>query len=227
MIMTDERNLIKTIIVSNDWQEVLETIIVEEGMDPSNIDIMELTENFLKYIQTMEKFDFRVPARFILIAAILLRMKCELMFAKEKDKKEKKDDVPVINVDNVPLLEPPGVRVPTKPVTLNDLVSALEKAFEFSKSKEEKKVRMVQKVEELISVEKRDIESDIQLIFEKILKQTEGGKQTKITSLTERWIKEEIVKVFLPLLHLETRGKISCEQEKMFGEIYVKRKVVE
>ena len=70
----DENQVIQTIIIGTDWQEVLTTLVAEEGMDPMSVDIIKLAEAFTRYMSHLQKFDFRVPARFILVAAILLRM---------------------------------------------------------------------------------------------------------------------------------------------------------
>ena len=134
--MIDEDKLIKNIILGSDWQEVLANIVVEEGMDPLSVDLVKLADSFMSYLSRLKEFDFRIPARFILIAAILLRMKCELLLEEEM-KKEKIEGgaASELNIE-VPILSPPIARKPTRKVTLDELVSALNKAFEFKEKKE-------------------------------------------------------------------------------------------
>ena len=83
--MIDENKLIQNIVMGSDWQEVLANLVVEEGMDPLSVDIVRLADSFMSYLHRLKDFDFRVPARFILIAAILLRMKCELLLEEEEN----------------------------------------------------------------------------------------------------------------------------------------------
>ncbi|UCG95409.1 MAG: hypothetical protein JSV92_05245, partial [archaeon] len=70
----EEKDIVKMASVESNWEEVLEYIIMEEGMDPWDIDIVKLADALLEYIENMGILDFQVPSRIIIIAAILLRM---------------------------------------------------------------------------------------------------------------------------------------------------------
>lgn len=216
----DESQVIQTIIVGSDWQEVLTTLVAEEGMDPLEVDIVKLADAFTGYLQTLQKFDFRVPARFILVAAILLRMKAELLLEEEEEKilRSGEKGVP-LDIENIPSLLPPITRKPTKKVTLIDLVSALNKAFEFQEKKEGKTLRMRRAIERLI-VPEEDIEIRIKDIYGRI----EKAKEIDFSDLVPAWKKLEIVKTFLPVLHLSTRGAVELTQEDLFKEIHIKVK---
>jgi segregation and condensation protein A len=216
----DEVKLIHTIVIGSDWQEVLTNIVVEQNMDPKNIDIIGLANAFLDYLHTMKKFDFRIPARFILIASILLRMKCDMLLEEEIEKQQKQHSASKIDIERIPVLAPPLTRRPTRKVTLAELISALNKAFAFKELKETKKIRMRRAVEGIIRPAE-DIEVKIKKIFDEIMK----GK-TKFSDLVPKWHRKEIVDVFLPLLYLDQRGKIACEQDEFFKEIYIKIRAV-
>ncbi len=218
-LVVDENMVIQTIILGSDWQEVLTTLVAEMGMDPLSVDLIKLAEAFTGYLGRLKKFDFRIPARFILVAAILLRMKAELLLEEEEEKEIKKLESPPLNIEDVPTLLPPISRKPTKRVTLNELVTALNKAFEFQERKEGKKIRMRHAIERLIEPEE-DIEIRIKGIYEEILR----AKSIRFSQLVPVWKKMEIVKTFMPLLHLATRDMVVCEQEDMFKEIFIKIK---
>src|SRR3989338_6945680 len=140
--IVDENKVIQTIILGSDWQEGINTLMAEEGMDPLFVDLVKLADVFRSYLEHLKKFDFRIPARFILVAAILLRMKAELLLDEEEEKEIKRVESAPLNIEDVPMLLAPISRKPTKKVTLNELVSALNKAFEFQERKEGKKIRM-------------------------------------------------------------------------------------
>ena len=219
--MIDENKLIQTIVTGSDWQEVLSIIVVEEGMDPLAIDITRLADSFIFYLHRLKSFDFRIPARFILISAILLRMKCELMLEEEMHKEEiKGEQLPPLNIDNVPMLGAPVVRRPTKKVSLDELISALNKAFEFRERKEAKNIRMRKAIETLIEPEE-DIEIRIKKIFDEILRH---GTVMRLSDIVPTWKRKEIIETFMPLLYLTQRGKVHCEQEEFFKEIYIRLK---
>ena len=219
-MIIDEAKLIHTIVLGSDWQEVLTNIVVEQNMDPKDIDIIELANAFLNYLHTLKKFDFRIPARFVLIASILLRMKCDLLLEEEIEKQQKEQLPSKIDIERIPLLSPPLSRRPTRKVSLDELITALNKAFAFKEMKETKKIRMRRAVEGIIRPAE-DIEVKINKIFNQIL----GGKTT-FSTLVPRWNRKDIVDVFLPLLYLDQRGKILCEQEEFFKEIYIKVRAV-
>ena len=221
-LVIDENSVIQTIILGSDWQEVLTTLVAEMGMDPLYVDLIKLAEVFTGYLEKLKKFDFRIPARFILVAAILLRMKAELLLDEEEQKEIKKIESAPLNIEDVPTLLPPISRKPTKRVTLNELVTALNKAFEFQERKEGKKIRMRRAIERLIEPEE-DIEVRIKEIYEEIIQ----AKAIKFSQLVPAWKKMEIVKTFIPLLHLATRDMIVCEQEEMFKDIFIKIKINE
>ncbi len=217
--------IINEIIISYDWEEVLNYIVFSENMDPLDIDIIQLTNAFMSYLQKMKDFDFRIPGRFILIAAILLRMKMELLLEKE-EKKERKhiEEAPKIDISDIKILEPPMSRKPTKTLTLHDLVSSLKKTMTFKETKYGRKVMMKRKVENLIKTPKETIEMKMKKIYRKLV--TLGGDKIKFSALVNPWTKNEIVDKLLPLLHLFKAGKVACDQSEMFGEIYISIKEI-
>ncbi len=222
--MIDENKLIQTIVAGTDWQEVLASIVIEEGLDPKNVNIIRLTDAFMFYLRRLKTFDFRIPARFVLITAILLRMKCELMLEEEEQKTEIHGEAPPpLNIENIPLLSPPVTRKPTRKVTLTELVTALNKAFEFKERKENQRLRLRRAVERLIEQEE-DIELKIKSIFDEILKH---GTIMKFSDIVPTWRRKEIVNTFLPLLYLCQRGKVACEQDEFFKDITIRIKGVE
>ncbi|MBI5347161.1 MAG: segregation/condensation protein A [Candidatus Aenigmarchaeota archaeon] len=225
--MIDEKQLLQTIVKGSDWTEVLTNIIAEEGLDPWSINIVELTDLFVEYLQRLKTFDFRIPARFILIAAMLLRMKCELLFQEEKEQVQKEAEMPNIDIGNMPLLEPPMVRKPTRKVTLDELISALNKAMDYKEKKEERRLRIRRAVETLIEPEE-DIEKRMTRIFEEIVTEIRIGKGvTKFSKIVPKWRRIAIITAFVPLLHLAKRGDVECEQEEPFHDIYIKFKAPE
>jgi len=217
-----EQYLIKNIVISHDWEDVINNIVIEEGMDPWDVDIIKLTDAFVKYLNTMKYFDFRIPARFILISAILLRMKCELLFEEENVKENQEKKLELLDINNIKLLELPVKRKPKRKIILTELVSALEKALEFKEKKQRKKFRMKKAVETLIEIEE-DIEETIERLYEKIRRKMVND-EIKFSELVPEWKRTAIVKTFLPLLYLSTRDKIRCEQPEMFKEIFIRLK---
>ncbi len=212
----DENKLIKTIVVASDWEDVLNTIVWEEGLDPLDIDIARLAQAFMHYLQNLDTFSFRMPARFILVASILLAMKCDTLLAEEEEKEFKELESIRLNLD-APLLVPPMARKTTRKVTLTELVTALNKAFEIKKRKESFLTVRKPPIE---IVEPDDIEERITSIYDKI----RSSGMIRFSELVPVWKKKEIIDTLMPLLYLSMRSMILCEQDDMFKEIYIKLK---
>jgi len=209
------------------WEEVLRWIITEEGMDPWDIDIVELAKIFSELVREWDRFDFTVPARLIIIMGILLRLKVELlMWEDQHEEKEEEFEAKDLDIDvsDVPHLQAPKKRKPTRKATAEELIKAFRKAFETKERREKRKRKAKKRVEETIPVdESEDIEERIDKLYDRInsiLKEMKEGK-TKFSSLIPEWSREEIVRSFFPLLHLNQVGKVRARQEEFFDEIWV------
>ena len=77
--------------------EVLVELARRGDIDPWDIDIARTTEKFLQYIDSLEKRDLRIPARTLLYASILLRMKSDSM----EGQKEVADEEPEPELEEV------------------------------------------------------------------------------------------------------------------------------
>ena len=70
-------------------------------------------------------------------------------------------------------------------------------------------------------------EEDIEIKIEKVFHTVEERKSTTFSELTSGMTTKQIVDIFLPLLYLSNRGKINCDQEEMFKEIFIKLREVQ
>jgi len=217
----NSESIIRTIVLGADWEDALTAIVVEQGLDPLNLDVTKLTDVFMIYLNRMKSFDFRIPARFILIAAILLNMKCEALLQKEEENLDKLAAAAAAQLNLAsPLLIPPVSRQTARPVSLTDLIAALNKTFEIKRRKEPLLALHGKHVP--IEMPKRaiDIEHKIKEIYERIRRKG----IIKFSDLVPVWHRAEIIASFIPLLYLANRGKVACEQKDMFKEITIKLK---
>jgi chromatin segregation and condensation protein Rec8/ScpA/Scc1 (kleisin family) len=108
--MLSDQQLINLMISEPSWEDVIMKVVAEEQMDPWSIDIVKLSEVFLVYLEKMEYLDMRIPGRFILISAILLRMKSDVLAEKEEKvmvpEGEKAPDEMLKILANIPPLQP-------------------------------------------------------------------------------------------------------------------------
>ncbi|MDI3502166.1 MAG: segregation and condensation protein, partial [Archaeoglobi archaeon] len=108
--------------------------MAERGeIDPWNIDIVELTDKFLKKLEEMKKLDLRISGRTLLYAAILLRMKSDTLVLGEEEEEENVEEFIELEEDfydsaEYPEIKPVVRRFPRRPVTLQDLIEELKAA---------------------------------------------------------------------------------------------------
>ncbi len=233
--MMQEENLLQMIIKQQSWEDLIYNIISIEGLDPWNLNLTKLTDSFLKYIEDLKLLDFRIPAKVVLVVAILLKMKSEILYPTVKTQQtdysfkdlELTGEYDKIREQLSQLTLQPGIRRKVKrKVTLDELVNALKKAMKVEKRRETKKRKLGRRLRREINFNEEDIEKKIsELMFEidglLIKLKTE---KIEFSKLIEKWERDSIVKHFLPLLHLSTRGRVATEQENFFDEIFVSRK---
>jgi len=207
-------DILELIISGSDFQTVLKEIIIEEGLDPWNIDIVKLSDSLLKYLSQLEEINFRIPARFILVASILLRLKSESLVGKEEEDFENKETIDIKGLD---ILEPPVERVPFRNITFEELTKALEKVIEKEEKKRITRLNKEKKIEELRKVVEIEIEDYIEKVFKELIKIT----KTTFYELTKNKENLEIARYFIALLHLANQQKIKIHQENLFDDFHI------
>jgi len=228
--MVEEENLLQTIIQKESWEEVLYQIVSLENIDPWDVDLIKLTDGFLRYIRTVKQLDFRIPAKVVFVTAILLKLKSEYLSIFEERSAveqalEKEKEMVDLGIDpNLVKLGLPMKRAPKRQVTLDELVVALKKAL----SVRDRRVDRTHRIRSRLRYELRAHDDMVKRI-EKIMSQIEeriklsGHEKLGFRDIVEKWEREEIVNYFVPILHLEKNQQLSTEQEDFFKEIYIKR----
>jgi len=224
--MLTDNDMITLVVNEPSWEDVILKIVAEEGMDPWAVDLIRLADAFNVYLQKIGETDLRVPARFILIAAILLRMKSDILAAKRQrtvlSESEKPPDPMLKILAEVPPLQPPLKRIPLGSVTVDELISALKKAFEVKERRTIRKDRLRRAVAQVLPVDQEDITDRIEKLYSQINSYlTELQGSVEFSKLVKTWERRSIVRTLLPLLHLTQEGKIDHKQEQVWGEIIV------
>jgi len=228
--MAEEDNILKLVIEKQSWEEVLYNIVSIENMDPWNIDLVKLTEGFIKYIDKIEKLDFRIPAKIVFVAAVLLKLKADYLsiFEEEETIEEavkKQDQFAGIGIDpSLVQLGLPMKRMPKRQVSLEELMTALRKAMVVRERKVERK--MIWRAQLQAQINEDDITKRIEKMMNDIDKLMAKMHETKLkfSQIVEKWNRDQIVRSFVPLLHLERDDKLSTEQLEFFKEIFISKR---
>ncbi len=230
--MLDENKVLDFIKSDYTWEQIIYEIIAWEGLDPWDLDISKLSVGFMRYLNAMKEMDFRVPAKYIMVASILLRMKSDyLRQFKEQVTGEAEQQmqtlaeaelaVPGEDFQIDPLMIPPR-REPVRGVVVTELVKALRKVL---KAHERREFR-TEKLRKNIDVTGDNINERIKGLYSKInsLLSRVTKKEVEFSKLVGDWERDEVVDNFVPLVHLEHQKKVRARQEEVFEEIWVSRR---
>jgi len=218
------------------WQDIIYDLINTEQLDPWNLNITILTDKYLERIREMEETDFFVSSKVLLAAALLLRIKSEILlnkYIKSIDdilfgRKEKtKTVLERIELDEeIPQLIPKSPLPRFKKVTLKELIASLNKAI-VTENRRIKKEIVNKNALRLtgFSLPKRNfsIKDKIKELYQNLIFHFDKNKQEKKIAFTDFVGKEKEDKIisFYPLLQLENQKKVWLEQENHFEEIYI------
>ncbi len=216
------------------WQEIIYDLINTEQLDPWDIDIIILSDRFLEKIENIDEADFFVSSKVLLAAALLLRIKSELLLNKHIKSidevlfgTEEKKATPFERIEldeEVPDLIPRSPMPRFKKVTLNELMEALNKAIVTENRRIKKEIINKNALRETgMSLPKRNISIKdkirrMHLDLQDYFKKNKDHKKIPYSRFVGK-DKEEKIIAFSPLLHLEHQKKIWLAQEVHFQEI--------
>lgn len=205
--------------------EVLVELAKRGEIDPWDIDIAKATEKFLEYIDSLEKRDLRIPARTLLYASILLRMKSDSVEGPREEELlpeiEEEDDVFEEEEEIKGLPRPPIRRHTKRPVTLDELIDELRKAEMVGRRKAMRE-RWPAPAEKALDLSHEEgIEDRIKVLgpFLDDMFTVQKKKQVPFGEIKEG----ERVMNYVSLLFMAQRKQVWLEQEEMFGELFIRK----
>ncbi|MEM4367263.1 MAG: segregation/condensation protein A [Candidatus Anstonellales archaeon] len=199
------------LVEKDTWKEILLQMVETHKLDPWNINIVEVSELFLKEIAKSRSLQY--CANVILAAAILLKMKSDILKQREEQVVE---EVPE-EIGPMPEIAISSRFPPKRQVTLEELIEEVEKVMSATERQRAPASAPMEVVE--IEMDIYDVEKE----KEEVLKVLEGGAMEFFEIAYALGIKERAAQVilFLSLLHLFQSGEITIEQKELFGSIMV------
>ena len=236
--ISPQQEQVHSIVFSREigWQEIIYDLINSEQLDPWNIDIIVLTNSYMKKLQEYEEESYFVSSKVLLAAALLLRIKSEILlnkyirsideilFGRKEDKKKIISEL--IEFDGVPELIPKSPLPRFRKVTMQELIESLNKAIITENRRIKKEITDKNMFREIsISLPKRRyISKDkIKEIYGLIFGHFEKNKNDLYIpfSVLIGGDREEKIFSFSSILHLENQKKIWIEQKEHFGELHI------
>ena len=215
------------------WKTILYDLVKTKQMDPWDINITLLTQEYIKIIKKMQEHDLRVSGKILLAAAFLLKMKSahlidndlsnlDKLMNQTEDAEEELlgliETNPARSKDKLPLI-PRNPQPRNRKVSIHDLVQALQHAL----ASKRRILARDRPVSFHMPKSKTAIITIIRDMYYKIVYYAKKEEKLTFSKLLPPSAgKKEKVYTFVPLLHLENEQKISTEQAAAFGEIFVK-----
>ncbi|MFQ3308192.1 MAG: chromatin segregation and condensation protein Rec8/ScpA/Scc1 (kleisin family) [Candidatus Nanohaloarchaea archaeon] len=218
------------------WEETLE--FLTQDMPAEEIDIAVLADRYREYIQEMEKYDLKVPAKAIRICSALLNMKTAVLLMDEDQREESVEEVEeeleaeiegeeeedsTVEIEDPPELDIPVKQKPKRRVHLNELKDSLRDAMQV-KEQREQRVERREQIDEQFEMDEDDLESKLNNLLSSIkgLVSSKTRRKIDFNNLIEQNDNEEKIEKFKHILHLENDEKVDIIQEEFLGDLEVK-----
>ncbi len=211
------------------WKTILIELVRTERMDPWHINIAELAGKYLVKINSLSGTDLRLPANAILASAILLRFKANVLrlsqiedeqefLAKEKQMSPEEKAAFEALLPDLKNIR----RVKEGKVTIDELVSSIEKMLQSSKKIKDLGILRRERTKFDLPLSDFDIEKAMEKIYGRISRSADSqGLVLFSRILKDNMDNQGIVRTFIPCLFLTNRGRINMWQEVFFGEIFL------
>lgn len=222
--------------------DLLCDMISKQKIDIKDISIIEITKQYLAYLNMLESMDLEVTSDFITMATKLLEIKSKYLLFSQRDMDEEEDPrlelmeqikeykkykkASEVLKENVDYINQPYYRtreevitdekVDLNEISIESIKAILPYIFKVKTVQEEEKDERLDKIVrgKIIPVEEK-----IKYI-EDILKTTDN---INFNSMVQSYQKDEVIATFLSILELIKSRKIVVVQEKFFEDIIIKK----
>jgi segregation and condensation protein A len=242
--MSAEEKIMGFITSDYSWEQVIYKVVAWEGLDPWNLDLVKLSDSFVDYLMKLKEMDFKVPAKYVIISAVLLRMKSDHLqylgdlveenFAMDMVEDELETHIESSDPEDGLLAEENGIngftvnpitvppkRQPRRKIVVDDLVSALRRVLRSETRRDLRSKRHREKID----VRDDNITHRISTLYIRIndMLGRIRKEEVEFSKLVDKWERTEVVDTFLPLIFLDHEKKVETSQQEMFEEIYIKK----
>ena len=219
-------------------------LIDKNKMSINDINLSEITDQYIEYINQMEKMNLEVTSEFLIMASTLLYIKSKSLLPKEVDDEEElteeellqriieykkykeitktlKENYNIFSKRCFKMEE--EINLPKQKLEKNynkDIISSLyESLVERTATKLNQNAKNIEKI---AITDTYTVASKVKQIFKILLKKPKFifNKFYKVSETN----KQEVVTAFTGLLELSRRSKVKTTQEELFGDIVVEKR---
>lgn len=223
--------------------DLLYDLITKHKIEIKDISIVDITNQYIEYLRMMDKMDLEVTSEFIAMASKLLEIKSKfLLYNKKEDEEDPRLDFMEQLEEykkfkeasqeiskNIRYINDRYYRnqqevvsdesISFEGITLQDLLRILPNILNSKKEKDSEEID--EKLDRLINERVVPIEEKTTYIREILLKTDEA----KFSKIVDGYDINEIVATFLSLLELIKVKEVVVEQDILFNDILIKKKL--
>ena len=218
-------------------------LIEKNKMDIYDIHLNEITDQYIQYLNQMEKMNLEIASEFVVMASTLLYLKSKNLLPKQEEEEEELTEEELIRR----IIEYKKFKEISKVLKQNYIQNGnryyknqenielpkqkLEKDYDntvipniYNKLIERNRVKINQNaknIEKIALVENYTVASKVKEMFKVLVKQ-KRFVFNKLFSLNKH-NKQEVVTAFSGLLEMSRRKKVETTQEELFGDITVEK----
>ena len=224
--------------------DLLIYLIEKNKMDIYDIHLAEITDQYIEYLNAMEKLNLEIASEFLVMASSLLYLKSKRLLPKEEEDTEELTEEELIRrIIEYKKYKEISKKLKENYIIFSKRITKGQEEIELPKRKLEKEYdnqmipeiyrnlveRTNQKlnqnaknIEKIALVENYSVASKVREMFKVLVKQRKFVFN-KMFSIKQK-DKQEVVTAFSGLLELSRRNKVATRQEEIFGDIEVEKK---
>lgn len=223
--------------------DLLIYLIEKNKMDIYDINLTQITEQYMEYLNEMQELNLEITSEFLVMASTLLYLKSKNLLPKQDEEEEITEEELIRRIveykkfkeiskklrENYDIY---SKRIFKMPETIQLPRKTLEEKYDinvipdiYREIVERTSVRLnknAKNIEKIALVDNYTVASKVKEMF-KILVRSKKFVFNRVFSLSKR-NKQEVVTAFTGLLELSRRNKVKTEQNELFGDILVEKK---
>ncbi len=224
--------------------DLLLYLIEKNKMKIEEINLTEITDQYVEYLEEMEKMNLEIASEFLVMASTLLYLKSKNLLPKQEESEEELTEEELIkriieykkyksisqifrekyNVySNRIYKQPENVLLPKQELEAKYDSKIIPEVYQ--NLVERTSVRLnkdAKNIEKIALVEHYTVADKVKEMFRVLIKQKKFIFNKLFSLKTSN--KQEVVTAFSGLLELSRRDKVQTNQEELFGDIYVEKR---
>lgn len=218
-------------------------LIDKNKMNIYDINLSEITDQYIDYLKEQEKLDLEIASEFLVMASTLLYLKSKNLLPKQEEEEEEITEEELIRriieykkfkeiskifrqnyleYSNRYYKTPEEIELPKQKIEKEYKKDVIPDIYKNVIEKNEQKINQNAKnIEKIAITDNYTVASKVRQMFKVLVKQ-KSFIFNKLFSI-KKHNKQEVVTAFSGLLELSRRSKVETDQEKLFGDILVKK----